>query len=82
MARDERKPAFIQYGRVGPKVAFSMENCDEPEIRALLIGLWLILPSASRIDMIRELAHYHEAPDATPPAASSAIADGYAKARG
>lgn len=82
MARDESKPVFIHYGRHIERVSVKLENVDENEIRAVLTALWLILEPSSRVDMIRELAHYHEAPDAHPPAVATAIADAYGKARG
>jgi hypothetical protein len=81
VARDENKIARVEYDRLGEVVHFKLENVDEHELRALIVALWLIHEPTSRLDIIRELAHYHEAPDALPPLVSMAIAKAYRKAR-
>ena len=80
MAREEGRPVQISYARTGAMVRFVLTNVDEDELRAYVTALWLVLEDSSRIDMIRELAHYHEAPSAMPPEVSRAIANAYRRA--
>jgi hypothetical protein len=81
MARDESKPVTVHYDRDGEVVRFELKNADEHELRALIVALWLIHEPISRRDIISELAHYHEAPDAALPLVSRTIADAYKRAR-
>jgi hypothetical protein len=80
MARDETTGVVIGYVRHTDVVSFKLVNVDENELRAYIVALWLVLEPTSRIDMIRELAHYHEAPDAYVPEVAHAIADAYREA--
>lgn len=81
MAKDETKGVVIGYVRHTDVVSFKLVNVDEHELRAYITALWLVLEPASRLDMIRELAHYHEHPNAKPPGVSTSIADAYREAQ-
>lgn len=79
MARDESKPVLIRYERTGEVVRFKTENVDEHELRAYLVALWSLLDERSRLDMVRELAYYHESPDASMPPVAAALSAAYVK---
>lgn len=77
MARDETKGVVIGYVRHTDVVSFKLVNVDEDELRAYITALWLVLEPASRLDMIRELAHYHEHPASRAPDVAVAIHKAY-----
>lgn len=79
MAKDETKGVLIRYGRRQDVVVFKTENVDEHELRAYIVALWSLLEQRSRLDTIRELAHYHESPSARLPPVADALSAAYAK---
>lgn len=81
MAKDETKPVHLEYERRGADVRFRMQNVDVHELRTFIVGLWGCLEPRQRLDMIRELGHYHESPVAEQPLVSRALAGAYHAAR-
>jgi len=77
-AQITRMPIELYYGRAGRAVRFRMKAVTTDEIRAVIVGLWLILDERARDDMIDELEHYaQDDPHHVPPPASLAIEAGY-----
>lgn len=64
------------YEARGIGVRVRTSQMTNHEMRAILVGMWLCLDEADRLDHIRELEHYTEL-ESRPPEAAMAIARAY-----
>lgn len=59
-----QKRPLLRYERQESMLKLKTQNLDDAELRAIIIGLWSILPMVHREDLISELQTYQAIPEA------------------